>query len=143
MLLLIMRITAFIAPLFLLSVNVASAHGADANAPVEVYVRGQQPMSAATEQTRWQSDLDLQASNTPSDVLRLIRGLIIGPHHDGGKGDQILLRGFDSAHGTDFMVLKSDFEICLETLLVLRAVAKIGNHEVMLGKASDKVKAFR
>ena len=72
--------------------------------PVEVYVWGQQPTSAATEQTRWQKDLELRPSNTPSDVLRLTPGLIIGQHHGGGKADQILFRGFDSDHGTDFAV---------------------------------------
>jgi outer membrane receptor protein involved in Fe transport len=79
----------------------AIAHGAE---PVEVYVHGQQPTSAATEQTRWQRDLELRPSNTPSDVMRLTPGLIIGQHHGGGKADQILFRGFDSDHGTDFAV---------------------------------------
>ena len=77
---------------------------ASTTAPVEVYVWGQQPTSAATEQTRWQKDLELRPSNTPSDVLRLTPGLIIGQHHGGGKADQILFRGFDSDHGTDFAV---------------------------------------
>jgi outer membrane receptor protein involved in Fe transport len=71
---------------------------------VEVYVWGQQPTSAATEETRWERDLELRPSNTPSDVLRLTPGLIIGQHHGGGKADQILFRGFDSDHGTDFAV---------------------------------------
>ena len=74
------------------------------DAPVEVYVWGQQPTSAATEQTRWEKDLELRPSNTPSDIMRLVPGLIIGQHHGGGKGDQILFRGFDSDHGTDFAV---------------------------------------
>jgi outer membrane cobalamin receptor len=72
--------------------------------PVEVYVWGQQPMSAATEQTRWVKDLELRPTNTPSDVARLVPSLIIGQHHGGGKADQILFRGFDSDHGTDFAV---------------------------------------
>jgi len=70
----------------------------------EEYVYGQQPASAATEQTRWARDLELRPSNTPSDVLELTPGLIIGQHHGGGKADQILFRGFDSDHGTDFAV---------------------------------------
>lgn len=70
----------------------------------EEYVYGQQPASAATEQTRWARDLELRPSNTPSDVLQLTPGLIIGQHHGGGKADQILFRGFDSDHGTDFAV---------------------------------------
>ena len=36
--------------------------------------------------------------------MRLTPGLTIGQHHGGGKGDQILFRGFDSDHGTDFAV---------------------------------------
>ncbi|HEV8342764.1 MAG TPA: TonB-dependent receptor [Candidatus Binatia bacterium] len=72
--------------------------------PVEVYVWGKQPTSAATEQTRWAKDLELRPSNTPSDVMRLVPSLIIGQHHGGGKADQILFRGFDSDHGTDFAV---------------------------------------
>jgi outer membrane receptor protein involved in Fe transport len=89
---------------FLICANLPSAHAADASSPVEVYVWGQQPTSAATEQTRWQRDLELRPSNTPSDVLRLTPGLIIGQHHGGGKADQILFRGFDTDHGTDFAV---------------------------------------
>lgn len=77
---------------------------ANTTEPVELYTWGQQPTSAATEQTRWQKDLELRPANTPSDVLRLTPGLIIGQHHGGGKGDQILFRGFDSDHGTDFAV---------------------------------------
>jgi hypothetical protein len=75
-----------------------------ASNPVEVYVWGQQPTSAATEQTRWAKDLELRPTNTPSDIMRLTPGLIIGQHHGGGKADQILFRGFDSDHGTDFAV---------------------------------------
>jgi hypothetical protein len=74
------------------------------NDPIEEYVWGQQPTSAATEQTRTARDLELRPTNTPSDVLRLTPGLIIGQHHGGGKADQILFRGFDSDHGTDFAV---------------------------------------
>jgi outer membrane receptor protein involved in Fe transport len=36
--------------------------------------------------------------------MRLTPGLIIGQHHGGGKADQMLFRGFDSDHGTDFAV---------------------------------------
>jgi outer membrane receptor protein involved in Fe transport len=82
----------------------AIAHAGDASSAVEVYIWGQQPTSAATEQTRWAKDLELRPSNTPSDVLQLTPGLIIGQHHGGGKADQILFRGFDSDHGTDFAV---------------------------------------
>jgi hypothetical protein len=89
---------------FILWSDSQTAQAADASSPVEVYVWGQQPTSAATEQTRWERDLELRPSNTPSDVLRLTPGLIIGQHHGGGKSDQILFRGFDSDHGTDFAI---------------------------------------
>ena len=76
----------------------------DSDQQVEEYVWGQQPTSAATEQTRWARDLELRPSNTPSDVLQLTPGLLISQHHGGGKADQILFRGFDADHGTDFAV---------------------------------------
>ncbi|HEY7319922.1 MAG TPA: TonB-dependent receptor plug domain-containing protein, partial [Candidatus Binatia bacterium] len=95
-------------PFFILAVAVFSARAPVASAgeadPIEVYTWGQQPTSAATEQTRWSKDLELRPSNTPSDVMRLVPGLIISQHHGGGKADQILFRGFDSDHGTDFQV---------------------------------------
>lgn len=70
--------------------------------PVEVYVWGQQPTSTATEQTVRQKDFELRPSSTPSDIVRLVPGLIIAQHAGGGKADQFFLRGFDSDHGTDF-----------------------------------------
>ena len=91
------------ASLFLLA-QPKDGRSAESAQPIEVYVFGQQPTSAATEQTRAARDLELRPSNTPSDVLRLTPGLIIGQHHGGGKADQILFRGFDSDHGTDFAV---------------------------------------
>jgi outer membrane receptor protein involved in Fe transport len=99
-----MRFTSLILATFLVCVISPPARAADSTAPVEVYVWGQQPTSAATEQMRWARALELRPSNTPSDVLRLTPGLIIGQHHGGGKSDQILFRGFDSDHGTDFAV---------------------------------------
>jgi outer membrane receptor protein involved in Fe transport len=99
-----MRIATLILAISVLCCSGVTAHAADADPAVEVYVWGQQPTSAATEQTRWQRDLELRPSNTPSDVMRLAPGLIIGQHHGGGKADQILFRGFDSDHGTDFAV---------------------------------------
>jgi outer membrane cobalamin receptor len=89
------------AAIFLGSAAVACAADAD---PIEVYTWGQQPTSAATEQTRWSKDLELRPSSTPSDVMRLTPSLMIRQHHGGGKADQILFRGFDSDHGTDFQV---------------------------------------
>lgn len=100
-------LTSWVAALsFLLAAKTAFSQATQppSSQPVEVYVWGQQPTSAATEQTRWSRDLELRPTNTPSDVMRLVPGLIISQHHGGGKGDQILFRGFDSDHGTDFAV---------------------------------------
>jgi outer membrane receptor protein involved in Fe transport len=99
-----MPFAALILATFLLCLISLAVFAADSSSPVEVYVWGEQPTSTATEQTRWQKDLDLRPTNTPSDVMRLTPGLIIGQHHGGGKSDQILFRGFDSDHGTDFAV---------------------------------------
>src|SRR6266513_624262 len=75
-----------------------------ADQAVEVYVFGQQPTSAATEQTLRQKDFELRPTTTPSDILRLVPGLFIAQHQGGGKADQIFLRGFDADHGTDVAV---------------------------------------
>ena len=99
-----MHFTAFMLAALLAGSIAPQARSADSTEAVEVYVWGQQPTSAATEQTRWARDLELRPSNTPSAVLRLTPGLIIGQHHGGGKSDQILFRGFDSDHGTDFAI---------------------------------------
>src|SRR5262245_66237008 len=100
---LVKSLSILIFPVFVFLARAPAARAGEAD-PIEVYTWGQQPTSAATEQTRWSKDLELRPSNTPSDVMRLVPGLIIGQHHGGGKADQILFRGFDSDHGTDFQV---------------------------------------
>ena len=99
-----MRVIALLMASLLITVSSRDSSAAEPSNPVEIYVWGQQPTSAATEQTRWQKELELRPTNTPTDVMRLTPGLIIGQHHGGGKADQILFRGFDSDHGTDFAV---------------------------------------
>jgi outer membrane cobalamin receptor len=99
-----MRFAALMLPAFVLCLSFLAAFAADSNSPVEVYVWGQQPTSAATEQTIRAKDLELRPSSTPSDILRLVPGLVIAQHAGGGKADQIFLRGFDADHGTDVAV---------------------------------------
>ncbi|HXF75355.1 MAG TPA: TonB-dependent receptor [Methylomirabilota bacterium] len=86
------------------SVIVAMARTTRAAEPIEVYVWGQQPASTASEQTIRQRDFELRPSSTPSDILRLVPGLVIAQHAGGGKADQIFLRGFDADHGTDVAI---------------------------------------
>jgi hypothetical protein len=85
-----MRFAALVFATLICCSQSAIAHAGNTGPAVEVYVWGQQPTSAATEQSRWAKDLELRPTNTPSDVLRLRPGLIISQHHGGGKGDQIL-----------------------------------------------------
>ncbi len=46
----------------------------------------------------------LRPINSAQDLLQLVPGLFIAQHAGGGKAEQILLRGFDSDHGTDFNI---------------------------------------
>ncbi len=91
------------------------AKAADAADPVEVYVWGQQPTSAATEQTIRSKDLELRPSSTPSDILRLVPGLVIAQHAGGGKANQIFLRGFDADHGTDVAIFVDGIPVNMVT----------------------------
>lgn len=94
--------------IFIFLLNVKSSFSqnpqAPSSQPVEVYVWGKQPTSAATEQTIRAKDLELRPTSTPSDILRLAPGLVIAQHAGGGKADQIFLRGFDADHGTDVAI---------------------------------------
>jgi len=49
-------------------------------------------------------DINLRATNTSQDILRIIPGLFIAQHAGGGKAEQIFLRGFDIDHGTDIRI---------------------------------------
>ena len=97
-------VSLIILPSLLLVVRPELSQSADASQPVEVYVWGQQPTSAASEQTVRAKDFELRPSSTPSDILRLVPGLVIAQHAGGGKADQIFLRGFDADHGTDVAI---------------------------------------
>src|SRR4051812_16080847 len=81
---------------------------ADSQAPtndaVDVYVWGDQPVSSATERTVREKDFELRPTASPSDILRVVPGLVLAQHQGGGKADQIFLRGFDADHGTDVAI---------------------------------------
>src|SRR6266536_1061176 len=80
---LVKPLSILVFPMVVFLTRAPVARGAEAD-PIEVYTWGQQPTSAATEQTRWSKDLELRPSNTPSDVMRLVPGLTISQHHRGG-----------------------------------------------------------
>lgn len=57
-----MHVAALLLLVLISARGYANAHAAEADSSVkEVYIWGQQPTSAATEQTRWQRDLQLKA----------------------------------------------------------------------------------
>jgi TonB family protein len=59
------------------------------------------PTTAASSSTIRNLDFDLRPKTSPSDVLRVVPGLLTVQHQGGGKADQLFLRGFDADHGTD------------------------------------------
>src|SRR5262245_42170382 len=84
----------------------------DAGAPAEpknppqerIVVTAPRPISAASETTTPGTDLAMRPIDTPSDLLRVVPGLVTAQHAGGGKADQIFLRGFDADHGTDVAI---------------------------------------
>lgn len=67
----------------------------------EVTVIERRPVTAASFKEVRERDFDLLPKNKPSDLLRVVPGLITLQHQGGGKADQFLLRGFNADHGTD------------------------------------------
>lgn len=66
----------------------------------ESVVTGELPATAASASTLRANELE-QRVMSPSDVLRLVPGLLPVQHQGGGKAEQYFLRGFDADHGTD------------------------------------------
>ncbi|MGQ0794097.1 MAG: TonB-dependent receptor [Deltaproteobacteria bacterium] len=67
----------------------------------EVLVIEKKPVTAASSREVRERDFELLPKNKPSDLLRVVPGLITLQHQGGGKADQFLLRGFNADHGTD------------------------------------------
>lgn len=93
--------------------EVASVDSDAAAAPVgslqspflaEITVRARPPMTAASSDVVSARDLGARPVRTPSDLLRIVPGLVTGNHAGGGKAEQIFLRGFDADHGTDVAI---------------------------------------
>src|SRR5262245_22542522 len=70
----------------------------------KIVVTASRPISAASEMTTPGADLAMRPIGTPSDLLRVVPGLMTSQHAGGGKADQIFLRGFDADHGTDVAI---------------------------------------
>lgn len=70
----------------------------------EVVVTGTQESAfeSASQGIITAQDIELQASDRPANILRMVPGLITtNPGGGPGKPDNYLLRGFDADHGTD------------------------------------------
>lgn len=67
----------------------------------EITVIERKPVTAASSKEVREKDFELLPKNKPSDLLRVVPGLITLQHQGGGKADQFLLRGFNADHGTD------------------------------------------
>ena len=69
---------------------------------VEVRATRDSHFEAASQYTVTAQDIELQASDRPANLLRMVPGLITtSPGGGPGKPDNYLLRGFDADHGTD------------------------------------------
>ena len=68
----------------------------------DVSVVGERPVSASSQQFIPDKEILLQPQGNPTQVLRLIPGMVAVEHSGGaGKAAQYFLRGFDADHGTD------------------------------------------
>ncbi len=68
----------------------------------EIQVIERKPVTAASSEEVRRKDFELLPILTdPSELLRVVPGLVILQHQGGGKADQYLLRGFNADHGTD------------------------------------------
>jgi hypothetical protein len=82
----------------------------------EVPVTADRPVSASSQQFIPDKEILLQPQGRPSQILRLIPGLITVEHSGGaGKADQYFLRGFDADHGTDIAFFADNMPINLRT----------------------------
>lgn len=59
--------------------------------------------------------MQLQPVKSAQDLLRAVPGLFIAQHAGGGKAEQILVRGTDNDHGTDFAISFDDIPVNLPT----------------------------
>ncbi|MGB1275611.1 MAG: TonB-dependent receptor plug domain-containing protein, partial [Nannocystaceae bacterium] len=70
---------------------------------VKVVASREQPATASSIELR-PRDITAAPRRNAEEVLRQVPGLTLVQHGSEGKGHQILLRGFDTIHGSDFEV---------------------------------------
>ncbi len=98
--------------------SLAGAHDPDEPelAVPDVSVIGERPVGASSQLFIPDQELLLQPHGRPTQVLRLIPGMVAVEHSGGaGKADQYFLRGFDADHGTDVAFFADGMPINLRT----------------------------
>lgn len=78
----------------------------------EITVIETKPVTAASSKEVREKDFELlPIIKEPSDLLRVVPGLVTVQHQAGGKADQFFLRGFDADHGTDIALFVDQLPI--------------------------------
>jgi hypothetical protein len=92
----------------------ASAQGQSAN-PYDITVHEKRPATAASQLSVPAADVEDQPINRPADLLQAAPGLFTTYPGGGGKASQLLLRGFDSDHGTDVAIFVDELPVNLRS----------------------------
>jgi outer membrane receptor protein involved in Fe transport len=81
----------------------------------EVVVEAEKPVSAASSDEISYETYELRPHTTLQEILNNVPGLVVRQHQGGGKATQYLIRGFNSDHGTDFLVTVDGLPVNLVT----------------------------
>jgi hypothetical protein len=78
-----------------------------------VVTAARKPMTAASSREINVRDYLLRPHSTTQEVMNNVPGLLVVQHQGGGKAFQYFIRGFDSDHGTDFLLLTDGMPVNL------------------------------
>ena len=115
------RVVCLATCLLLLAVG-ARAHGPEELDPDQgrfdgideiVVTAARKPMTAASSREINVRDYLLRPHSTTQEVMNNVPGLLVVQHQGGGKAFQYFIRGFDSDHGTDFLLLTDGMPVNL------------------------------
>jgi outer membrane receptor protein involved in Fe transport len=83
--------------------------------PNDITVHEKRPATAASQLSVPAADVEDQPINRPADLLQAAPGLFTTYPGGGGKASQLLLRGFDSDHGTDVAIFVDQLPVNLRS----------------------------
>jgi TonB-dependent Receptor Plug Domain len=92
----------------------ADAQPSDGNSN-DILVREKRPATAASQLSVPAAEVEDQPINRPADLLQAAPGLFTTYPGGGGKASQLLLRGFDSDHGTDVAIFVDGLPVNLRS----------------------------